>query len=364
MGTGSGTFCCTSPSQWRLRQRLTSSLTQRTTRWCLRRKGTGARSRSPLACLAFTFSTSSSSTSSSSPAGFARDYFLRYRKHQEEAARLQGENLRKTYELEEARQLQLSMIPDRVPSLPGLEIAVHMQTATEVGGDYYDFHVADDGALTVAIGDATGHGLKAGMMVAITKGLFKVLADGPDLLQIISKATRTIKEMNLHRLYMAMTLARLKGDRLQVVAAGMPMPLVYRSADHRVEELEAKGMPLGSLEQFPYWQEEVELQAGDTVLLMSDGFPELFNAHGEMMGYSKAKALFSEMAEHAPSEVVQQLKREAAAWSGGPIHDDITFVVIKVRSTSLAPSATATTSSALLDGEDEPVAEPEGILYP
>ena len=295
-------------------------------------------------------------------AGFARDYFLRYRKHQEEAARLQGEHLRKTHELEEARRLQLSMIPDRVPSLPGLEIAVHMQTATEVGGDYYDFHVADDGALTVAIGDATGHGLKAGMMVAITKGLFQVMADGPDLLQIISKATRTIKEMHLHRLYMAMTLARLKDGRLQVVAAGMPMPLIYRSADQRVEELEVKGMPLGGPEQFPYRQEEVPLQGGDAVLLMSDGFPELFNAHGEMMGYSKAKTLFSKTAKHAPSEVVRQLKREAAAWSGGPIHDDITFVVIKVRSTGPPPGVTATASSAPLDGEL--VAEPEEVFHP
>ncbi len=72
---------------------------------------------------------------------------------------LQLENDRKTKELEEARQLQLSMLPKTLPQLPHLDIAVYMKTATEVGGDYYDFNVGMDGTLTVVIGDATGHGM-------------------------------------------------------------------------------------------------------------------------------------------------------------------------------------------------------------
>ena len=287
-------------------------------------------------------------------AGFAWDYFLRYREGQEEAVRLQEESHRKTLELEQARQLQLSMLPETTPSLPGLDIAVHMQTATEVGGDYYDFHVDAAGVLTVGVGDATGHGLQAGVVVAITKGLFRIMAEEPDLLEIARKATRVIKGMGLPRLYMAMTLARLRGDRLQVVAAGMPMPLIYRGADGRVEELEVKGMPLGAFEQFPYQQREVQLREGDTVLLMSDGFPELFNAEGEMLGYARAKSLFGKIAGGAPSEVVRQLKQEVAAWSGGPPKDDVTFVVIGVEPTGARPDVT----------EVEAVAERESHLPP
>ncbi len=79
---------------------------------------------------------------------------------------------RKTHELEEARNLQLSLLPGQLPQLPNLEIAVYMKTATEVGGDYYDFKVAADGTLNIALGDATGHGMQAGTMVTLMKGLF------------------------------------------------------------------------------------------------------------------------------------------------------------------------------------------------
>ncbi|MEJ7700687.1 MAG: hypothetical protein WKF71_13720 [Pyrinomonadaceae bacterium] len=78
------------------------------------------------------------------------------------SAELHAENERRAKELEEARQLQLSMLPKKLPQIPNLEIAAYMKPATEVGGDYYDFHVGADGTLTVAVGDATGHGLKAG----------------------------------------------------------------------------------------------------------------------------------------------------------------------------------------------------------
>ncbi len=75
-------------------------------------------------------------------------------------------------ELEEARKLQLSMLPNEIPNHPNLEIAVSMETATEVGGDYYDFAVGSDGTLNIALGDATGHGMQAGTLVTIMKGIF------------------------------------------------------------------------------------------------------------------------------------------------------------------------------------------------
>ncbi|MDX1700661.1 MAG: two-component regulator propeller domain-containing protein, partial [Melioribacteraceae bacterium] len=89
-----------------------------------------------------------------------------------QASVIQAENERKTKELEEARKLQLSMLPKEIPQLPNLDIAVYMKTATEVGGDYYDFHLHSDGTLTVVLGDATGHGMQSGMMVSIMKSLF------------------------------------------------------------------------------------------------------------------------------------------------------------------------------------------------
>ena len=94
---------------------------------------------------------------------------------------LAAENERKSTELEHARQVQLSLLPQVPPRVPGLDIAAEMKTATEVGGDYYDFSVADDGALMIAIGDATGHGLSAGTVVSATKGIFSLVANESDV---------------------------------------------------------------------------------------------------------------------------------------------------------------------------------------
>src|SRR5207244_867290 len=133
-----------------------------------------------------------------------------------------AENERKSIELEEARQLQLSMLPRTVPQLPHLEIAAYMKTATEVGGDYYDFYLGDDGTLTVAVGDATGHGLKAGTMVTAVKGLFEAFAQQPDLPHIFQQTSRALKRMNLRSLFMAMTMVKVKGDHARLSIAGMP----------------------------------------------------------------------------------------------------------------------------------------------
>ncbi|MCK5457274.1 MAG: hypothetical protein KAI45_09120, partial [Melioribacteraceae bacterium] len=111
------------------------------------------------------------------------------------AERDRSEHDRKTKELEEARQLQLSLLPKELPKLSEYDIAVYMKTATEVGGDYYDFHVLEDGTLTTVIGDATGHGLMAGTMVTATKSLFNSFASNPDILSTLSQMAVSLRKM-------------------------------------------------------------------------------------------------------------------------------------------------------------------------
>ena len=242
------------------------------------------------------------------------------------------ENERKTKELEEARQLQLSMLPKEVPQLPNLDMAVYMNTATEVGGDYYDFHVDIDGTLTVVIGDATGHGLKAGTMVTATKSLFNSYASNTDILNTFNEFTRAIKGMKMHLLSMCLSLIKIKDNNLKISAAGMPPALLYRKDKQKVEELILKGMPLGAFNDFPYQLEETKLNAGDTLLLLSDGLPELFNSKMEMFGYERVTEEFSKVAETTPYNIIQSLKNISREWTnGGEPQDDITFVVLKVK---------------------------------
>ena len=129
----------------------------------------------------------------------------------------EAENERKTQELEEARQLQLSMLPKVLPQLPNLDIAVYMKTATEVGGDYYDFNVAMDGTLTVVLGDATGHGMRAGTMVTSAKTLFNSYSANPDILFTFREMTRCIKQMQFQSLAMCMTMMKIQNNKLHNV---------------------------------------------------------------------------------------------------------------------------------------------------
>jgi len=244
----------------------------------------------------------------------------------------ESENERKTKELEEARELQLSMLPKDLPNLPNLDIAVFMQTATEVGGDYYDFHVGMDGTLTVVIGDATGHGMKAGTMVTTTKSLFNILAPNPDILSTFSEISRVIKGMKFHQLSMCLMLLKIQGEQLTVSSAAMPPALIYRKNNKAVEEIFMKGMPLGAMNNFPYLLKESHLAKGDTVLLLTDGLPELKNDNNEMYGYDRTKTEFHSVGEHEPEEIVEHLKNSASQWVNGvEPDDDVTFVVIKMK---------------------------------
>jgi serine phosphatase RsbU (regulator of sigma subunit)/coenzyme F420-reducing hydrogenase delta subunit len=245
---------------------------------------------------------------------------------------IQAEDERKTQELEEARKLQLAMLPKELPKLPDLDIAVYMKTATEVGGDYYDFKVGYDGTLTTIIGDATGHGMKAGTVVTITKSLFNSMAANENILSTFDKISEVIKGMKFRQLAMCLIMMKIKGNRLSMSSAAMPPALIYRAKTKAVEEIFLKGMPLGTMKKFPYKKIEGHLNSGDRILLYSDGLPELAKDNNEMYGYDRIKTEFLSVGEKEPEEIVNHLKNSASKWvDGKEPDDDVTFVVIKVK---------------------------------
>ncbi|HVS64927.1 MAG TPA: SpoIIE family protein phosphatase [Thermoanaerobaculia bacterium] len=261
---------------------------------------------------------------------------------------LESENARRGEELEAARRFQLSMLPDRLPEHPRFEVAVLMKTATEVGGDYYDFFSAENGAagegsaLTVAIGDATGHGARAGTMVTVIKTLFasRVHESRPD--GFLTAAHRSIRSMALDRMTMALLVARFEGSGVEVASAGMPPPLVFRlerdgsgarvedRVEDRVEEVPTAGLPLGAMEAAEYAATRFELAPGESVLLMSDGFAELPDALGEPIGYAAVRDLFGTIGHRGADDVMLELTSALEAITGGRAPtDDVTFVVVR-----------------------------------
>jgi serine phosphatase RsbU (regulator of sigma subunit) len=259
---------------------------------------------------------------------------LRLQHEQERARRalLEAEHDRKAKELEEARQLQLSLLPKKLPQLPQLDLAAYMKTASEVGGDYYDFHLGEDGTLTIAVGDATGHGLKAGTLVASVKSLFVSLACHPDIPHIFERMSRVLKEMKLRGLFMAMTMVKVNGHRLRESIAGMPSVFIYRASTGEIEEIAMRALPLGGVMKYQYQQQELTLAADDVVVLMSDGLPERFNAQGEMLDYAQIRQALPALAHQGSEAIIAELLRVGDEWGGGrPQDDDITFVVLKVK---------------------------------
>jgi len=242
------------------------------------------------------------------------------------------ENERKSYELEEARKLQLSMLPKEIPQLPHLDIAVYMKTATEVGGDYYDFHLHLDGTFTVILGDATGHGMMSGMMVSIMKSLFMSDRTNKALKPFFENASAAIKDMQLGRLMMALTCVQISNNKIVTTNAGMPPLIIYRKNSQTIEEVAISNMPLGALKDVVYDVRELKIERGDTLLLMSDGFAELKNDKKEIYGYKRARNSFEESAIREPEEIVTYLSEEGKRWTNDKeLEDDVTFVVIKIK---------------------------------
>ncbi len=245
---------------------------------------------------------------------------------------LEAENERKSLDLEDARKLQLSILPKSFPDISQIEVSAKMRTAAEVGGDYYDYHLSSDGTITVVIGDATGHGIKAGIMVALIKSLFDAMAHTFFIPDFFNHCTKTIKKMNLGNLYMGLTVIKFRDYKITASAAGMPPFLIFRKNSNSIEEIILKGMPLGAFHDFPYQQKSFKVYPGDIILLLTDGFVELFNADREMIEYNNVKDTFLNSAGRNSEEIINDLFNLADCWLDGYQQmDDITFLVIKIK---------------------------------
>ena len=250
--------------------------------------------------------------------------------HQENL--LKTEHDRKTKELENVRQLQLSMLPQVILQHPTIELAVSFKTAFEVGGDYYDYHMDENKRISFAIGDATGHGAQAGALVTASKILFSCWSENEDLLTFVNRTSRVIKQMGLPQLFMAMVAGRIENNMLELAGGGLPPALVHRANSRTIEEIPLKGFPLGCVTNYSYKKIYVELNQGDLLLFMTDGFPELFNSNKDMLGMEKIKQVFKEVVDEKLPVVTEHINKVVENWrNGSPLQDDLTFLVLKVK---------------------------------
>ena len=252
--------------------------------------------------------------------------FMRHRMHKQKS---QLEEERRIKELEEARDFQMSLIPQSPPEHPDYDIALHMKTSTEVGGDYYDFFPQEDGSMYVVCGDATGHGLNAGMMVSITKaGLYGSDFDTPAT--TTTRLNKTIKAIDLGTTRMSLNMAKFNNGSFDFTSAGMPPAYLYKHDSGEVDEILIPGLPLGSMKKADFDLHSFKLNSEDALILISDGLPECVNHEGEMLDYEPVKNCIADNGNKSAQGIIDALIDLGNSWMSGLMNDDdITLVVIK-----------------------------------
>jgi serine phosphatase RsbU (regulator of sigma subunit) len=233
-------------------------------------------------------------------------------------------------ELHVARRIQQASLPEAVPALEGWEIYPSYLPAREVGGDFYDFLELEDGRLGLVVGDATGKGVPAALVMSTTCGMIRAVTQASDyspgeVLQRVNEALATRIPANMFVTCFYGVLDPGTGS-FAYANAGHDLPYVRRGG--YAEELMARGMPLGLMPGMSYEEKEIILGAGDRALFYSDGLVEAHNSEGEMFGFPRLQSL---VAEHAQGEpLVDFLMEELYSFTGmrWEQEDDITLVTL------------------------------------
>jgi serine phosphatase RsbU (regulator of sigma subunit) len=254
-------------------------------------------------------------------------------KQQEEAQ----ERERIEQELRVARLIQQTLLPKSVPRHPGYDVAAYYRPAREVGGDFYDFLELEDGRLGLVVGDATGHGVPAALMMANTQSVLRAVAQrgGSEPGRILAEVNEVLRAYIPPSMFVTCFYAILdpRSGTLRYANAGHDLPYLWHGCD--CEELRARGMPLGLMPQMSYEEKEMVLDTGEGVLFYSDGLVEAHNPEGEMFGFPRLRAL---IAEHGEERTLRNLLLEelySFVGDGWEQEDDITLLTLK-RSVSLS----------------------------
>ena len=233
-------------------------------------------------------------------------------------------------ELHVARRIQEASLPKDVPELEGWEISPRYRPAREVGGDFYDFIELVDGNLGLVVGDATGKGVPAALVMSTTCGMLRAVTQASnyspgEVLQRVNEALFARIPANMFVTCFYAILDPQSGT-LSFANAGHDLPYVRRSGD--ADELMARGMPLGLMPGMGYEEKEIILGAGDRALFYSDGLVEAHNPEGEMFGFPRLQALVAMHAEGEP--LVDFLMEELYSFTGEgwEQEDDITLVTL------------------------------------
>src|SRR5215207_7946668 len=206
-------------------------------------------------------------------------------------------------ELRVARRIQQASLPKEVPTLEGWQLDPFYQPAREVGGDFYDFHLLSEGRLGLLVGDATGKGVPAALVMSTTCGILQAVSqtlDSSSPGEVLAQVNETLFARIPPNMFVTCFYAILEPNsgNLTYANAGHDLPYLWHGGD--AEELRARGMPLGLMPGMGYEEKKIELDAGEATLFYSDGLVEAHHPKGQMFGFPRLRALVAEHAEESP----------------------------------------------------------------
>ncbi len=245
-----------------------------------------------------------------------------------ERARIRGE-------IDDARKIQLSILPRATPDLRWLDVAHMSLPAKEVGGDYFDYFHLSHERLAIVIGDVAGHGVPSGLMLyGLRSCLYLLREELAAPLPVLGRLDRMVRDSGQRRMLVTLQVGVIDAAdrRLLVASAGHPPPLHWAAASGEVAELGTGSLPLGTRLGAQPREASVALAAGDVVVFYSDGLPEIINLHGEPYGADRlARALRRAAAAGTARQVRDALLTSVSNYKGDVEQpDDITLVVARV----------------------------------
>jgi serine phosphatase RsbU (regulator of sigma subunit)/predicted ester cyclase len=237
-------------------------------------------------------------------------------------------------EMRVARDIQQASLPREVPEPEGWQVSPYYQPAREVGGDFYDFFDLEDSRVGIVVGDATGKGMPAALVAEATSNMLRAVAQAlgsSSPSEVLARVNETLLARIPQNMFVTCFYAVLEPKRgdLRYANAGHDLPYLRRNSGE-VEELRARGMPLGLMPGMGYEQKETVFEVGEAALFYSDGLVEAHDPQGEMFGFPRLRELVSEHGDEKRA-LEEALLEELYSFvkEGWEQEDDITLLTLK-----------------------------------
>lgn len=243
-------------------------------------------------------------------------------------------------DLQVAHDIQMGLVPREYPELDGIDTGAKMVPARVVGGDFYDFILLEDGRIGFIIGDISGKGISAAMIMVMVRSVLRAfIMEGNSLRQSLLKLNDFLYQDTDAGRFLTLSyiiLDPMGGDDMSYGRAGHHSPIKYNTGSKTHQLLHTQGMPLGLIKSGKsksdynvFEEKETKLDSGDIIVMFTDGVSEAMNENREMLGEENVIKMVSENSSLDPGEIAEIIYRKANEYAQGDPHDDITVMVVK-----------------------------------